>query len=302
MSGSEAARGRLREIIEDVIGADGGRYGATDDAGHSMDCAKIIQDAAGDYLAVYHAFVQGRFHVLLGVSRDLVNWSFAADLGRSASQATIYPAAGGYLVAWEQEPRNHIAVRYYADRAALFAGRAARSFDARRTLSRCAEGTPTIHAAQHLDADVDQWVIELGGHYWWKCDRDRQMHATLTGFRRWKATARADLDEGLLRFGVGGNIGGRDPVVFSGHSFRVVEGQFVKGDFGSWRTFVWDEEAGIAEEARVRTDRGSTAFANPHATVLNEPGGRRALLVSLFLPGEGAARGEGGPLLYYRVY
>ncbi|HEV3171481.1 MAG TPA: hypothetical protein VGZ32_14115 [Actinocrinis sp.] len=299
----DAARGRLRELIEDVIGADDVRYGAADDAGHSMDCAKVIQDAAGDYLAVYHWFHDdGRFHVGLAVSPDLSEWAFAQDLGRSASQPTIYAVPdAGYLVAWEQEPRNHIAVRYYPDREALLAGRPVRSFDARRSLSRCAEGTPSIHAV-NLEPDLDHSVIEIGAHYWWKCDRDRQMHATLTGFRRWTATARPDLDEPLLGHGVDGNIGGRDPVEFLGHSFRVVEGQFVEGDFGSWRPFVWDAASGTAEQARVRTDGGSTAFANPHVTPLTDPQGRRALMISLFVPGEGAAPGEGGPLLYRRAY
>lgn len=301
--GADAVRARLRAIIEDVAGADARRYGARDDAGRSMDCAKIVQDAAGHYLAVYHSVLEdGRFHVSLGASGDLTTWRFVRDLGRSASQPTIHCVPGdGYLVAWEQEPRNHIAVRYYVDQDALFAGRATRSFDARRSLSRCAEGTPTIHAVHPAD-DMRDWVVEIGGHYWWNCDRDRQMHATLTGFRRWRAEVRPDLDAPLLEHGVGGNIGGRDPVRFLGHDLRVVEGQFVKGDFGSWRTFLWQEGAARAERLEIRTDGGSTAFANPHVTALNAPDGRRALMVSLFVPNEGAAPGEGGPLLYYRTY
>ena len=43
---------------------------------------------------------------------------------------------------------------------------------------------------------------------------------------------------------------------------------------------------------------GSTAFANPTATMLRDPVGRDALLVTLFLPTEGAAPGEAGSLLY----
>jgi hypothetical protein len=298
----KVARTRLREIIEDVVGADASRYGAVDDTGRSMDCAKVVQDAAGDYLAVYHSFrSDGRFHVALAVSADLMNWTFVRDLGGGASQPTLCAVStGGYVAAWEQEPRNHIALRYYPDRDALFAGRSSRSFDARRTLSRCAEGTPTIHTV-HLDRDIDHSVIEIGAHYWWNCDRDRQMQGTLTGFRHWSAAARPDLDQPLLMHGVGGNIGGRDPVRFLGHALRVVEGQLAKGDFGTWGTYVFDDVEKTAEPARVHTHRGSTAFANPHVTGLEAPNGHRALMISLFLPGEGAAPGEGGPLLYYRT-
>jgi hypothetical protein len=244
----------------------------------------------------------GRFHVALGASGDLMTWRFVRDLGRGASQPTIYCVPGdGYVVAWEQEPRNHIAVRYYVDRDALFAGRATRSFDARRSLSRCAEGTPTIHSV-HPAPDMRDWVVGIGGHYWWDCDRDRQMSATLTGFRTWRAEVRPDLDAPLLAHGVGGNIGGRDPIRFLGHDFRVVEGQFAKGDFGSWRAFLCEEGAARAEQLEIRTDGGSSAFANPHVTAVDGPEGRRAVVVSMFVPKERAAPGEGGPLLYYGSY
>jgi photosystem II stability/assembly factor-like uncharacterized protein len=46
------------------------------------------------------------------------------------------------------------------------------------------------------------------------------------------------------------------------------------------------------------THGGSTAFANPTATMLRDPEGRDALMVTLFVPMEGAAPGEAGSLLY----
>jgi hypothetical protein len=82
----------------------------------------------------------------------------------------------------------------------------------------------------------------------------------------------------------------------------VVEAQHIKRDFGSWRTYIYDYDAREAHPTRIRTDGGSTAFANPHVTALKAPDGRRALAVSLFVPGEGAANGEGGQLIYYRTY
>jgi hypothetical protein len=49
----------------------------------------------------------------------------------------------------------------------------------------------------------------------------------------------------------------------------------------------------------VATHGGSTAFANPTATVLRDPSGEGAVMVTLFVPGEGAAPGEAGSLLYH---
>jgi hypothetical protein len=297
----------LHSLIEEVTAADGRRYGATDDAGRPMHCAKIIEDApdvgSRSYLTVYHSMLSdGRYHVGLATSSDLLHWRHVRDFGAGGSQPTITTVdGGGYLLAWEQDPKNHIALRYYADRDALFGGAALRSFDARRSLSRCAEGTPNIYSVR-LDPDIDHSVISLGGHYWWRCDRDRQLVATLTGFKRWKAFRQPDFDDALLRWGVGGNIGGRDPVPFLGRTCGVIEGQHVKGDFGSWRTYVYDYATGTAWPTRIRTDGGSTAFANPHVTALTGPDGRRALAVTLFLPGEGAAPGEGGELIYWRAY
>jgi hypothetical protein len=292
----------LRSLIEEVTSADARRYAVTDDAGREMHCAKIIEDG-GRYLAVYHStLADGCFHVGLATSADLVDWHHVRDFGPRGSQPTIATVpGGGYLLAWEQEPKNHIALRYFTDRDTLFDGRALRAFDAKRSLSRCAEGTPNIYSVQ-LNPDIDHSVITLGGHYWWKCDVDRQLTATLTDFKRWKAAPEPGFDEALLRFQVGGNIGGRDPVTFFERSYALVEAQHIKGDFGSWRTYIYDYESREAHPTSIRTDGGSTAFANPHVTALTAPDGRRALAVSLFLPGEGAAQGEGGQLIYYRSY
>ena len=332
---SESGRALLKSLIEEVTAADARRYGVTDDLGREMHCAKIVEDsnasattttanaAATDtnanaaapaaactttdrYLAVYHStLVDGRFHSALATSGDLLTWHYVREFGPGSSQPTIavVPDGGGYLVAWEQDPNSHIALRYFPDRASLFGdGPPPRAFNARRrTLSRCAEGTPNVYSVL-LNPDIDHSVITLGGHYWWRCDRDRQLMATLTDFKRWNVVKRPELDEALLSWGVGGNIGGRDPITFLDHSLGVIEAQDVKGDFGSWRTYVYDYAANHAEPATIRTDAGSTAFANPHVTALTAPDGRRALAVSLFVPSEGAAPGEAGQLLYYRTY
>jgi hypothetical protein len=310
---SDPARAELRGIVErvgevgGVTGADGVRYGAHDDAGHTMDTAKIIQDSTGGYLAVYHHMhTDGRFKVNLATSTDLLNWHWVRELAGSgtggASQPTITQiAGGGYVMAWEQEPSNHFAFRYFANRTDLLNGTVSRRFDAPLSLSSCAEGTPNIYSVT-LSPDIDHSVIDVGGHYWWNCDRDRQQRGRLTNFTTWSTSAQPNYDNALLHWGVGGNIGDRDAVRFRDYDFGLIEGQFVKGDFGSWRTFVYDYQTGNADQTTIRTAGGSTAFANPSVTALRAPDGRPALVVTLFVPSEGAAPGEAGELIYYKTY
>jgi hypothetical protein len=63
---------------------------------------------------------------------------------------------GGYVLAYEKDPDNHIAVRGHADPDALLSGNAAHAFDAPRTLSRRVEGTPDI-------TSVHDGTVELTG-------------------------------------------------------------------------------------------------------------------------------------------
>ncbi|WP_202869073.1 hypothetical protein [Kribbella antibiotica] len=308
---SDPARAELRGIVENVSGATGKRYNTKDDAGHVMDTVKIIQDTTGGYLAVsHHLASDGRFRVNLATSTDLLNWHWVRELAGSntgpASQPTIVQASnGGFLLAWEQEQsgggNNHLAFRYFANRADLLAGRVNRSFDSPRRLSSCAEGTPNIYSIT-LSPDIDHSTIDIGGHYWWNCDRDRQQRGTLKNFNSWSTSAQPNFDNALLHWGVGGNIGDRDQMAFRGYSFGLIEGQYTKGDFGSWRTFVYDYQTGNADRTTIRTNGGSTAFANPSITALKAPNGQNAFVITLFIPSEGAAPGEAGQLVYYQTY
>jgi hypothetical protein len=307
---SDPARAELRGIVENVTGATGKRYGVHDDAGHVMDTVKIIQDTTGGYLAVsHHMATDGHFRVNLATSTDLLNWHWVRELAGSntgpASQPTIAQASnGGFVLAWEQEQpgggNNHLAFRYFASRTALLAGQVAKSFDAPRRLSTCAEGTPNIYKIT-LSPDIEHSTIDIGGHYWWNCDRDRQQRGRLTNFNSWTTAAQPNYDNALLYWGVGGNIGDRDQVSFRGYSFGLIEGQYTKGDFGSWRTFVYDYQTGNADRTTIRTDAGSTAFANPTVSALRAPNGQAAILVTLFIPSEGAGAGESGELIYYKT-
>ncbi|MGW6024575.1 hypothetical protein [Streptomyces sp. NPDC055099] len=292
---ASAGTARLAALAEDVTAADGHRYDTRDHTGRTMDAAQITQAPDGTYLAVYHTLLDdGRFHAAVATSTDLRHWHRRHDFGPGTHQASLASdGRGGYVLAYEKDPKNHIAVRGYGDRAALLDGRAARAFDAPRTLSRCAEGTPDVTAV-HGD------TIELTGHYRADCDTDRQLRATLTGFRHWHATPDRRLDRALQTWGNGGNLGDRAAVQLDGRGVLLVEGQRWRGDFGSWRTYAYDPASGRADRLALSTHGKSRAFANPSATLLRDPRGRPALLVSLFIPAQGAAPGEAGQLVYWR--
>jgi hypothetical protein len=299
---SDGPRAELRSYIENVTQATAWRYGARDNAGNKMDTAKIVHEPAGTYMAVYHTYVNGTPTVKLATSSDLLNWTFRRNLGTRASQPTMRVASnGGIVVAWEQEPSNHLSFRYYTNRDALLAGTPARTFEAPRLLSSCAEGTPNIYKIQ-LAPDIDHSTIDVGAHYFWNCDRDRQQRGTLRNFNLWTANAQPNFDNALLHWHVTGNIGDRDGYTsFRGFNYGVIEGQLAKGDFGSWRSFIYDYQTGNAEPLNIRTHGGSRAFANPTNTQI-KIGSRWASVTTLFVPGEGSAPGEAGTLIYYRLY
>ncbi|KAJ6493268.1 hypothetical protein C8R45DRAFT_184913 [Mycena sanguinolenta] len=305
------AKDYLLSLISDVTAADAAIYDAKDNLGHSMDTAKIIQAPEGDYLAVYHTLLDAdhQFHSSVATSKDLRTFTWAAGFGAGTSQPTIFAVDGGsagYVVAWEQEPTNHIAVRYFPDRHHLLEGNATRAFNAPQTLSRCAEGTPSIHSIE-LRPDIDHNVIHIGGHYFRDCRVDRQQRGTLTNFTTWVTEPQPELDAALEAWGVAGNIGGRDPLLaFSAKEdesrFQLMEGQSTFGDFGSWRVYLHDSSTSTAVRVDIGTAKGSTAFANPSISRIISPQGREAIVVGLFIPSEGAAEGEAGQLIYYREY
>jgi len=306
-SGRPAAR-TLRGVIEDVTRATASRYGAKDDLGTSLDTLKVIANPDGGYLGVYHGQKQGVFVVQLARSKDLLTWTHVADLDVHASQPTIAAIpGGGFLLADERDSGcggtgpggNCLGFRHYASTAALLAGTADRSFQAPRSLSKCAEGTPDIRSVR-MRPDLGHSRIEIGFHYFRDCGVDRQAEGVLRDFSSWSARVDRRSNRVLESFHPGGNIGDRDRARLPGGLFSIHEVQFQRKDFGSWRVFLYDHAARKARRLRIRTRDRSTAFANPTFTVLTSPHGRPALVVTLFLPSEGAARTEGGELVYYR--
>jgi hypothetical protein len=293
---------RLAGLVGDVRGASAFRYDAHDSVGNRMDTAKVIASPAGGYLAVYHS--DEVCH--LATSTDLMTWTHRAVIDKPATQPTIAATRDGGLLTAAEFNDGHggqLRVRYWPALDALLAGRPAREFLAPRTLSACNEGTPSIRQIS-LDDDVGASRIELGFHYHRDCRVDRQALGTLTGFRAWTAARYPELDAAVDRAAaavgeqVRGNIGDRDHLRYLGRAYDLIEAQGRLGDFATWRIYLHDPADGTAQRLEVMTHGGSTAFANPTATMLHDPGGRNALVVTLFLPMEGAAPGEAGSLLY----
>jgi hypothetical protein len=301
-----AGAATYREVLENVPQANGHRYGTRDDRGRSMDTLKILPRGRG-YLGVYHTLAAGRFDVQLATSRNLVRWRHRATLAVNASQPTIARRpGGGYLVAYEKDAgcrngNNCLAFRRYGSaRQLLRGGQRGRERRIARTFSKCAEGTPNFYK-------VTARTFEIGFHYFQDCRVDRQARGTYdTATGTWKPRMLPSVDARVLGAGAaaGGNIGDRDAAFFkpAGAERAVYEGMIGprSAGFGVWRCFA--EETGTFTQLHVRTHGGSTACANPTVTNARLPNGRAGLIVTYFIPVEGAGKGEAGELVFWRAY
>ena len=295
---SDEARHRLVSLIGNVRQADGHRYASRDHVGHTMDCVKIIKRPdSEEFIGVYHTYVDNVARVNLAVSNDLLNWTWIRELAYDGSQPTIVVPSDqpqGFIVAWEQEPNNHLQFSYYPTWTALQAGTAQMNFTAPRFLSHCAEGTPNFFGQPTLNN------IDVGFHFYDNCIVDRQARGTLLNFSQWtQVRQQPNVDNAVLSYGVQGNIGDRDALAnYSGFAFTVIEGQYKAKDFGTWRAFVFDPQTNTADQVPVVTDGGSQAFANPTMTLTSWKN-QSILIVTLFVPSEESAAGEAGELIYY---
>ena len=296
---SEAdVRSRLVGLIEDVTAATAYRYGLTDDLDNVMDGAKVIRiPEARTFAAVYHTWSEAdaAFHVHLATSDDLMTWTWVHEFGRQASQPTIAAASdGGYVVAWEQEPDPiHLTIAYYPTWDALRTGTAAKRIDPPVTTPACGEGTPSIETASS-----DRVAVAF--HHHEACEHDRQAGGT-TDWSTWEATTRPRVDDVLTGAGLLGSHGDRDGITFEGRDFTLYEGQLAQDDWTTFRVVLVDDATSTLQRLPIRTHAGSTAFTNPTISQI-EVGGKDALLVTLFVPSEGARGGEAGELIYYRTF
>ncbi|MEA2220295.1 MAG: hypothetical protein QOJ35_2921 [Solirubrobacteraceae bacterium] len=331
------ARVALQQIVEDVDHTTAHRYGARDDRGAPLEGLKVVQ-VDGRYVGVYHAPGGGRFNVQVATSDDLIDWTRVRTLDEDAAQPTISVVpGGGLIVAYEKTtvldlipraplppaltqifdgPLDRIRVRFrfYRSLDALLAGQYSRQFTAPRTLSKTAEGTPSITKATLRRGLISRSRIEVRLHYFadvdhdGKPDVDRSATAVLSDFRRWDAQPDTERDDALLGLKAvhpgfsappQGSFGDRDEIVLDGVRLELQEAQYVRGDYASWRIFLFDPRSSVPRPLQILTDGASRSFGNPTVTLLTAPSGRPAVFVTMYVFSEGAAPGEAGPLIYY---
>ena len=300
-SPSDDARRKLVSLIGEVRQADRRQYASRDHHGNTMNCVKIIKrTGSDDFIGVYHVYKNNVPRVNLAISNDLLQWTWLRELAVHASQPTIAVPTDqpqGYILVWEETPSSHLNFAFYMTWDDLKAGTAQKTHETKRTLSRCAEGTPNIYGEPTLDS------INVGFHFNDNCILDRQAHATLTNFSLWtQIEKQPTVDNALLHYFVRGNIRDRDALSdFDGYAFTIIEGQYQPKTMGTWRIFVFDPQTGNADQVPIVTDGRSQAFTNPTMTIttLN---GQRILLVTLFIPTEKSAPDEAGQLIYYRKF
>jgi hypothetical protein len=213
-------------------------------------------------------------------------------------------------------PLNRIRIRFrfYRSVDALLDNQFSRQFTARRSLSPTAEGTPSITKAILRRGLISRSRIEVGMHYFADLngdgvpDLDRLATAVLTDFNTWETRPQPDLDNDLLKlksFHKGfsgpprGSIGDRDQIIFDGVRLELQEAQYIPGDYSSWRLFLIDPRYRVPRPLEIETGGDSRSFGNPTATALTAPSGRPAILVTMYVFAEGAARSEAGPLVFY---
>ena len=302
---STTTRAGLADLISNVPG--NAVYGLHDSVGHTMDTAKIVADptTAGRYLAVYHWLNGSTMNVGVSTSTDLTHWTYRRTLDSNGSQPYLAfsPAPkNGPILALEGTPSSHLRFRYWTTVAGMLGTTAAyKTFDAPRTLSSCAEGTPSITSVSYASSSstiTSGSTIKVAHHYFAGCTTDRQAAGTLTNFGSWTTGALPATDDALTSAGAVGKHGDRDTFTYLGASWQLFEGQDSSAQtMGDWRPYLYD--GSTATQLVVHTAGGSTALANPSVTTLTI-GGAPCLLVTLFIPQEGAASGESGELLYWR--
>jgi hypothetical protein len=302
----------MTALIGNVRQATAYRYGLRDSSGASMDTLKVIANPSGGYLGVYHTSLGSAFAVRVATSSDLVTWTLRATLDSHASQPTIAATSDGGLLVVEEADNTGLAspsatwlrFLHYPSLARLLSSAPDARFDAPHTLvapipEGGAEGTPNVYSVT-LSPDVGHSVIEIGFHYFKDAVVDRQARGTLTNFRAWSTRAQPAIDAALEALGCKGNIGDRDSLVYEGVRLNIHEGQLVQNDWSAWRVFLYQPVTGEARRLAVATRGGSRSFANPSFSWVILPSGKRAIVVTMFIPVAGSAPGEAGELLYYR--
>lgn len=280
-------------LIEDVSTSDYYVYNAKDNYENTMECAKIIAYQNDTFIAVYHTVKNNIFSVKVAISTNLQSWYFKKTLATNASQPTIYKIENNsFYLAWEQEPSNHILLSYYNNLSDLIHNLPYLQKELTHTLSSKAEGTPNIYS-------VSDSSIKIGFHYYCKGDVDREATGILQNLQSWSTQKEPCLDRSLSNYSINGNIGDRDNLNLFGHDFLAIEAQGKKGDFGTWKCYLYSPETNVSKWIPFKTHKGSSNFANPTISILTLHQ-RTLVLVTAYIHRDRAMPNEQGCLLFYK--
>jgi hypothetical protein len=302
----------LADYVSDVPSATAYRYGLRGDQGNAMTGLKVLPNPLGGYLGTYSVWTGTDFAVKLAISSDLLKWTYVRDLASSGLNATIANVSDlSYLVVYQstagcsgtgRSTGNCLRFLRYADLNALLGGSPSQTFTAPRTLSDCAEGTPSV-TARSFDAQ-GRLVVNVAFHYSRDCSVFRQASGTLVDFSSWSAqvaTNRNTLFESATP-AIGGHVRDRDQRSFRGLLFNLYEAQLTLNDNSSWREWLYNWQTNKLSSLNVHGHGGSSSFTYPTMTNIENPDGSGRLIVTYYVQGQGAAPGEAGELLFYRDY
>lgn len=299
-------------VVEDAVGANARRFDAKDTRPLGLDGLDIIENPSGSgYIGVYHniPLANGQFDLSVATSNNVLNWTYRATLEPNADMGAIqyHAPTGGYFLVHEQwgnpfstSPSN-LRFRYYTSTANLLAGTSSLSYIAPISGFNPSnlEGTPNFYAISN-----DGNSIDIGFHYF-NAGVDRLATGTLTnlvaGTPSWTAAVQTTRNDSLIAKSVTANIGDRDVLDLYGSRYILQEGQYIVGDFGSWRAFFFDEARNDYFPLFVQTPAGSRAFGNMTAGYLRLPGNQRGVVASYFVFSEQSQPGEPGQLIFYHT-
>ncbi len=304
---------RLAGLL-DVGTADSFDANVRDSLGRPLDGLEVIDappglGVPGRYVGVYHSLINGVFATQVATSDNLRAWTHRADLDTHASQPSLVAVpGGGFLLAVERDTPDaqwvsvsNVVVRHYASWAALVAGTYSAEANLPRSLAPTAEGTPELRVLSWGGTPASS-QIEITMHYFKSVLADRQAAGTLTNFdpATWAPQVTPLVNDLFIALGTRGNLGDRADVLFEGRRFAVLEAQSVRGDFGTWRWYLYDRDRNEARMLAIRGPAGSYALGNPSVRAFTDAQGETTLFISGFAFGEGAGLGEAGEFIALR--
>jgi hypothetical protein len=127
-------------------------FGLQDSAGHTMDTLQVVADPTtpGRYLGVYHWLNGANFNASVATSTNLTTWTFQRTLDTLGSQPYLaFTANAEPVLAVEGKPNDNLRVYRWATVAGMLGSASPiNTFEAPKTLSSFAEGTPAIRLVE----------------------------------------------------------------------------------------------------------------------------------------------------------